>query len=77
MRSHLLTLLAASALLSACTKQEQSQASNAAAPAAGAPAGEAPAIATPEEAAAEAAKTIDQSNADQEFDKLMKEIEGG
>jgi hypothetical protein len=76
MRSQLLTLIFSSALIAGCTKQESSQPSGSAAgPAAGAP--EAPAIPTPEEAAAEAAKTIDQSNADQEFDKLLKEIEGG
>ncbi len=75
MRSQFLTLILSSALIAGCTKQQSTQDSAASpSPAGGAP--EAPALPTQEEAAAEAAKTIDQSNADQEFDKLLKEIEG-
>jgi hypothetical protein len=80
MKIHHLTLVVCLSALGACTAHENS------APAAPAPAPAqessllAPAdaaIPTEQEAADAAAKTIDEKNADAEFEKLKQEIQGG
>jgi hypothetical protein len=91
--SRTLSLFVAAALLAACSKEQadpapsgagtpqaQTPASNsgAANPGAGAvPAAEVPPLPTLQEAAAAAAAEIDEANADAEFEKLMREVQGG